>query len=198
MTRRQKRVLYLTCWCRKRPSAIQTPIDSDVSSMPLPLSASYSGPSHMAEVKPARQPRRAVGRPMQRRSRPNLRADYTSTIPIRQPETPRAGRFASSAPSTYSPLHLTAASPSAAFAKMHAGGFKPKQTPARSQMIAAREAQEAKEAREAKEAKETQDRVRKERSGSTTPGPSTTSGLSDKVKGMVNHASKGKRVKTQS
>ena len=67
-------------------------------------------------------------------------------------------------------------------------------------MIAAKEAQEAKEAKEAKEA---QDRVRKERSGSTTPGPNTTSGLSDKIKDMVNHANgtdvnKGKRVKRQS
>lgn len=73
-------------------------------------------------------------------------------------------------------------------------------------MIAAKEAQqakEAKEAREAREAKEAGDRVRKERSGSTTPGPSTSSGLSDKIKGMVNHpngtdANKGKRVKRQS
>lgn len=63
-------------------------------------------------------------------------------------------------------------------------------------MNATREAQEAKE-------KEAQARIRKERSGSTTPGPSTGSGLSDKIKDMVhqsgvNDANKGKRLKRQS
>lgn len=127
---------------------------------------------------------------MQRRSRQNLRGDVSSTIPIRPAETPRSARFTSaSAPSTYSPLHTTLQSPSAAFAKMNAGGFKPRQTPARTQMHAAAAA--AKEAEEAERA-----RVRKERSGSTTPGPSSSSALTKKIKELPNgDANKGKKPK---
>lgn len=180
----------MTCWCRKRPSTASSPIDTDSSSMPLPLAASYSGPSPDLDFKIPKGPRRSNGRLAARRSRQNLRNDHSSTIPIRQPETPRGGRFASSAPSVYSPMHATP-SPNAAFAKMTAGGFKPKQTPARSLMLATKEAQEAQEAK-----------IRKERSesGSTTPGPSSGSGLSSRIKDLVNRpgvasASKGKRVK---
>lgn len=167
-----------------------SPIDADSSSMPLPLAASYSGPSPDLEFKIPRGPRRSTGRLAARRSRQNLRNDHSSTIPIRQPETPRGGRFASSAPSVYSPMHATP-SPNAAFAKMTAGGFKPKQTPARSLMLATREAKEAEEAK-----------IRKERSesGSTTPGPGSGAGLSSRIKDLVDRpgvasASKGKRVK---
>lgn len=181
-------MLYLTCWCRKRPSTVSPPLDADTSSFPLPLAASYSGPSPMVnDLKPPRKPRQMHARPTQRRSRPNLRNDFSSTIPIRQPETPRPGRLASSAPSTYSPLSI-AQSPSAAFAKMNAGGFRPRQTPARSLINAAKEAKEAEEAAAARA------RVRKERSGSTTPGPSTGSALSDKIKDLAD-VSKGKRLR---
>jgi hypothetical protein len=183
--RRQKRILYMTCWCRKRPSTQSTPLDADPSTFPLPLAASYSGPPSTTDFKVPKGPRRQAGRPLQRRSRPNLKNDYSSTIPIRQPETPKYNRFASSAPSVYSPMHATP-SPSAAFAKMTAGGFRPKQTPARSLMQAA------------KDAEESAARIRKERSGSSTPGP-TGSALSDRIKDMANKAgvesSKGKRVR---
>jgi hypothetical protein len=70
---------------------------------------------------------------------------------------------------------------------MNAGGFRPKQTPARSMMHAAKEAEEAEQAR-----------IRKERSESTTPGPS--SGLSSRIKEMakktgVEDSTKGKRLR---
>lgn len=191
-------MLYLTCWCRKRPSNIAQSLDTDVSFFPLPLAASYSGPSDMPEIKPIRQPRKVSGKSLQRRSRQNLRADYSSTIPIRQPETPApraAFRLASSAPSTYSPLNGPAPmNPSAAFAKMQKGGFKPRQTPARSMMNAAAAA--AKEAEEAERA-----RVRKDRSESTTPKPTgPSSALSNRLKDMTNRpavgdANRGKKVK---
>lgn len=176
----------MTCWCRKRHSAQSTPLDADPSTFPLPLAASYSGPPSTTDFKIPKGPRRQAGRPLQRRSRPNLKNDYSSTIPIRQPETPKHSRFASSAPSVYSPLHANP-SPSAVFAKMTAGGFRPKQTPARSLMQAAKDAEEAEQAR-----------IRKERSESTTPGPSG-SALSARIKDMANksgvESSKGKRVR---
>jgi len=175
----------MTCWCRKQHSAISTPQDGDPSTFPLPLAASYSGPPSTLDFKIPKNPRR-VGKPLHRRSRPNLKGDYSSTIPIRQPETPKGTRFATSAPSVYSPMHATP-SPNAAFAKMTAGGFRPKQTPARSLMHAAKEADEAE-----------RERKRQERSGSLTPGPSgsaLSSRMKDIKKSGVEESSKGKRLR---
>jgi len=136
-------VLFLTCWCRKRLSQIPTAKDTD--SFPLPISSAFTpsiphaqGNALSPNLRSYRPPRsnhnRSNARSGQRKSKLNLKAaakgDSSNTIPIRGFEAPKAPRLASSAPSTYSPLHPTA-SPASALAKMTAGGFKPRQTPAR-------------------------------------------------------------------
>jgi hypothetical protein len=171
--RRQKRILFLTCWCRKRP---QHPADpSDQSSFPLPISASFSSPPSSS---PLHHRRVNYSRVTRRRSKSNLKSmpNVTGTIPIRSFETPKPTRLATSAPSTF----LATPSPSSALARMTAGGFRPKQTPARVLINAARE-QPVVDLTEV-------DRVRKERSESTTPGPGVV-GIMDAV------GEKGKRVK---
>ena len=145
--RRQKRVLFLTRWCRKRPS--RNPSPSDSTSFPLPISSSFIPPAHAAHgttfipINRSHRPRinhnRSNARPGQRKSKLTLKSaangDPSNTIPIRGFETPTARGMAASAPSSY-PVHATL-SPSAALAKMTAGGFRPRQTPARATMNAA-------------------------------------------------------------
>ena len=145
--RRQKRVLFLTCWCRKRPS--RDPSPSYSNSFPLPISSSFIPPAHAAHgatsipiirsYRPRSSHNRSNARPGQRKSKltikPAANGDPSNTIPIRGFETPKALRMAASAPSPYS-THATL-SPSAALAKMTAGGYRPRQTPARDSMNAA-------------------------------------------------------------
>lgn len=197
--RRQKRVLFATCWCRKRPAVPSSPADR--TSFPLPLSSSFHGTTTtssnevaLASVRNARALKsmtRTNGRMIHKRSKPNLKAgDPSSTIPIRGMETPRSHhRLASSAPSisTFSNLHgrEPTPSPAGAMAKMTAGGFRPRQP--RTLINAARAAQEAEKA-----LKEEQKRTRSERSDSTTPVP--TSGLGRLVGRLVTPPSKKGRV----
>lgn len=147
--------------------------------------------------------------------------DQSSTIPIRgmgmnertpQPATPRANRLASSAPSTFSPLY---GGPNP-IARMTAGGFKPRQTAARAMMHPPPPVSSSATARRASTQVDSQsgvglaasasrdNRVTRERSGSTTPGaPSTststsksalTAGLRAMPSGIA-PGEKGKRVK---
>jgi len=107
-------------------------------------------------------------------------------------ETPRPSRLASSAPSTY-------ATPSpqvqqAAMAKMTAGGFKPRQTPARVLLnaAAASHRQETIDLTSPVKSGISAERVRKERSESATPVPSNA--LLDNIVNVDKNAA-GKRVK---
>lgn len=180
--RRQKRVLFLTCWCRKRP--IQPAEVSDQSSFPAPISASLSSPPAPLAI---RHRRVNHARATRRKSKPNLKPvpPVTGTIPIRGMETPRTSRLASSAPSTFP---IATPSPSAAaLARMTAGGFKPR-TPARMMLSAARASAQPVDLEES--------RVRKDRSESTTPGPgSVVVGVMDTLVAGAPGAAKGKRVK---
>ena len=174
-------MLFLTSWCRKRPS--QSP-SLDTSTLPLQISssstlppASAHGPNSLSHNRSYRHPRsnhnRSNARPGHRKSKPNLKG-ISSTIPIRGYETPKPARLATSAPTTYSPLHGTT-SPAAALARMTAGGYKPRQTPARVAFNAA-----AARSKDGIEAVDLTDlpgdgeeavRVRKERSASATSRP---------------------------
>jgi hypothetical protein len=181
----------------------------DRTAFPSSLSSSFNSAAisnevALASVRSARalksMSRNTSGRIMHKRSRTNLRAgDPSSTIPIRgmeAPVKPSHGRLASSAPSTstFSSLHYPrepTPSPAGAMAKMTAGGFRPRQTPARSLINAAKAAKQAEDA-----LKEEQKRARDE---STTPVPSRgLGGLVDRLvttpPGMADPG-KGKRVK---
>lgn len=156
--RRTKRVLFLTCWCRKRPSHVSNP-DEDSTAFPQaisssftpPTSMSFQQPSQIAAAKALRQQRihnRTNHRPTRRKSKINIKAAggkpdiIAATIPIRGMETPprsSSSRLAVSAPSTFNLNGL--ASPQAALAKMNVGGFRPKQTPARIVINAAKASQ---------------------------------------------------------
>lgn len=204
MRRRQKRVLFLTCWCRKRYGQQSTPPE-DQGSYPLPISASHPsapGPSSIHKVPFNRQTRSAHNRNharlSNRKSKQNLKAAagtdiIASTIPIRGMETPRATRMASSAPSTMSPLSTVATL--AALAKMTAHGFKPRQTPSRLQLNAA--AAKKQGANPVPEANEGGGAVRKERSESGQPSPGAFPDLAESSFGgeLNTLSSKGKRVK---
>ncbi|KAK8846689.1 hypothetical protein IAR55_005776 [Kwoniella newhampshirensis] len=217
-SKRQKRVLFLTCWCRNRPTA--HPTTQVETAFPAAISASFSSPTssleplgplsntnairshrynhhnhHHSRKSKAASSLRIIGGS-------NNKNDQSSTIPIRGmeqrsipevvPSTPRANRLASSAPAGFStPGGGPTQSP---MARMTAGGFKPRQTPARMMMHAKLEAEA--EAQAQAQAKE-KERARKDRdrSGSTTPGPSSalTAGLRGNLQGMA--GDKGKRVK---
>ncbi|ORY25354.1 Maf1 regulator-domain-containing protein [Naematelia encephala] len=181
-SRRQKRVLFLTTWCRKRGGSLAQLAPDETSVFPSQISSSFTSGSAFPGFStrpphPRSLHNRANARPGHKRSRGNLKAtiagDMSSTIPIRGMETPRSTRLATSAPSSFTPLHQTPSQSAAAMARMTAGGFKPKQTPARMLINAAAAAKEAEE-----------QRVRKERSES--------------AQSLLAHESpttKGKRVK---
>ncbi|WVQ68904.1 uncharacterized protein L199_007113 [Kwoniella botswanensis] len=214
-SKRQKRILFLTCWCRNRPSH---PIPQVESAFPVQISASFSSPSsssfeHLVPLvnsAASRTHRYTHHHSHHRKSKSNLRTissksgdNTSSTIPIRGMERPSySNQIAPSTPRTTSRLASSAPGSNTGFmgtkspmTKMMAGGFKPKQTPARAAMNAQQQQQQQ---------QKTQDgpvdigRTR-ERSGSTTPGPSvgSTSALTAGLRGNIHGlgAEKGKRVK---
>jgi hypothetical protein len=179
--RRMKRVLFLSCWCRRRPSHVAQPIDEDMGSFPVAISSSFNSPSFDSSFSSPLRAQKAQRisakhKSSHRKSKPNpaaagIKGDLSATIPIRGMETPRPSRLASSAPSTY-------ATPSpqvqqAAMAKMTAGGFKPRQTPARVLLnaAAASHKQNIIDVTSPVRSGISAERVRKERSNSTTPVP---------------------------
>lgn len=217
--RRQKRVLFITAWCRKRPSNDEAPTDQlEVGSLPLPISSSFTPPSSSFQgITPITKSRPRVShhnlsnaRPNHRRSKPTSKLSTgrtlaNQTIPIRSSVAPQAPvtplRVASSAPaSTLSPI----ASPSF----RSNPGIKPRQTSARliinasknssagsSTAGASRTKGAATAAQFSTSVEGESSRVRKERSGSLTPGP--VFGLVDAVVGsnVASDVGKGKRVK---
>ncbi|WVW78816.1 hypothetical protein I302_100778 [Kwoniella bestiolae CBS 10118] len=215
-SKRQKRVLFLTCWCRNRPLH---PMPQIESAFPVQISASFSSPSssfeHLVPLvnSAASRTHRYTHHHSHnhRKSKSNLRTisksgdSTSSTIPIRgierpsysqqiAPATPRTSRLASSAPGgnvgfgTKSPM-----------TKMMAGGFKPKQTPARAAMNAQQQQQQQSQQPAIDITSSTSSSRTRERSGSTTPGPSVgstsalTAGLRGNIQGLG--GDKGKRVK---
>lgn len=182
-----KRVLFFSCWCRKRSSHV-LPVEDDSGAFPLAIGSSFSPPSGFAgSLQSALRPQRQRHNPRMntktRKARPNpkdgpARGAESSRIPIRGgPETPRNTRLASSAPS-----HFSTPSPrttQAALARMAKGGFKPRQTPARVMLNAAAASNTPKGpvestsppiARTGIMSGLSAERVRKERSESATPG----------------------------
>ncbi|RXK42136.1 hypothetical protein M231_00493 [Tremella mesenterica] len=199
-SKRQKRVLFITCWCRKRHLHSL----STSTAFPLPISSSLgsssSGPTSVPLfARTIRQPKpmtSPISRLAYRRSKLNLRpkADMSGTIPIRGMETyQRTGRLASSAPSS-SPLITSNQS---RFDKMKTGGFKPHQTPARTVLNAANvSGMPPKVMSTATSA--LSEKIRKDRSESTTPGRNVGMvGNVEKVKDAENSVeeSKGKKTK---
>nr|XP_019008828.1 uncharacterized protein I206_06512 [Kwoniella pini CBS 10737]OCF47609.1 hypothetical protein I206_06512 [Kwoniella pini CBS 10737] len=211
-SKRQKRVLFLTCWCRNRPLH---PVKHIESAFPVQISASFSSPTssfeHLVPLNNGgtirsnrynhhthhRKPKSSL-----RTISSSIKGDATSsTIPIRgmerpalhqQPATPRSHRLASSAPGASSFGNGT----KSPMTKMMAGGFKPRQTPARVALNA--NSNKPKEVIDVDSLPDINSRTR-ERSGSTTPGPSTgstsalTAGLRNNIQGIG--GDKGKRVK---
>ena len=184
-----KRVLFISCWCRKRPTYQSSPVDNDGGVFPAAISSSFSSPPTLPASVPA--PIRTIrnqkfsGRRHDRKPKVThkvngIKNDLSSTIPIRGMETPKAPRMATSAPSAFT------SSPQAALAKMTAGGFKPRQTPARVLLNAAaasgtsgsgnRPAVDLSTSPTTSTTSFLDDRVRKERSLSATPTPTFASG----------------------
>jgi len=182
---------------------VSQPVDEDLGAFPVAISSSFNSPSFdSSSISPLRSQKAhrysAKHKSSHRKVKPSLasagiKGDLSATIPIRGLETPRPSRLASSAPSTY-------ATPSpqvqqAAMAKMTAGGFKPRQTPARVLLnaAAASHKQTIIDMTSPVSSGISAERVRKERSESATPGPS-----SSLLGNMVNSTDKnaaGKRVK---
>ncbi|ORX33498.1 Maf1 regulator-domain-containing protein [Kockovaella imperatae] len=221
--KRTKRILFLTCWCRRRPSQVQAPPIEDGTSFPLPISSSFGStpaltPQVGTQTRSSRSHRvhnRSNARPT-RRSKLTIRDPRAereaSTIPIRGMETPRprvqpaTPRLASSAPSLISAL-----SPQAALAKMSVGGFRPKQTPARAAMNATgtrvtgggggggggggmTPRTATATTLPPSTGVENENRIRREGSKSSTPGGGTLMGMGTNVVDSV-PGTKGKRVK---
>ncbi|KAL7423308.1 hypothetical protein Q5752_002609 [Cryptotrichosporon argae] len=205
-SRRQKRVLFLTTWCRKRPSH-SSPVDyAEPGSLPLPISSALSPPSgthglpSAPRLRATRHQNLTNLRPSQRKKGrvsggglPSPIDRLTSTIPIRSLATP--------APVTHQPLRLASSAPTPtafshvqpkishvdAMAKMTAGGFKPRlpgqnKVPAKSLLSAA--------VKSAARDSEADSRVRKERS--ETPGSQTGGGAAPLGSAL---AESSKRVK---
>ncbi|KAK6904082.1 hypothetical protein I203_107596 [Kwoniella mangroviensis CBS 8507] len=211
-SKRQKRILFLTCWCRNRPSH---PIPQIESAFPVQISASFSSPSsssfeHLVPLvnsAASRTHRYTHHHSHHRKSKSNLRTissksgdNTSSTIPIRGMERPSySNQIAPSTPRTTSRLASSAPGSNTGFmgtkspmTKMMAGGFKPKQTPARAAMNAQQQQQQ-----KPQDGPVDIGRTR-ERSGSTTPGPSvgSTSALTAGLRGNIHGlGEKGKRVK---
>ncbi|BEI88449.1 uncharacterized protein CcaverHIS019_0111670 [Cutaneotrichosporon cavernicola] len=213
-SKRQKRVLLITAWCRKRPSHDDAqPTDQfESGSLPLPISSSFTSPSttfqslasQSAKSRPPRVSHHNLSnaRPNHRRSKlasklATGRTLAAQTIPIRSsvtaqdPVTPV--RFASSAPA---PTMPPIASPSFRVNT----GIKPRQTSARLMINANAKAAAASKAEPTTaqmsgSVEGESSRVRKERSGSLTPGPGL--GLVDALtsSGVGSDVAKGKRVK---
>ncbi|TXT15914.1 hypothetical protein VHUM_00417 [Vanrija humicola] len=222
-SKRQKRVLFITTWCRKRPSHEREPTDFHESgSMPLPISSSWTPPvSNIQSLSPqssksSRPPRvnhhnLSNARPNHRRSKlaklTTGKSLTSSTIPIRGLPTPVSpatpSRLAASAPSTITPI----VSP-ASMSRFGGPGIKPRQTAARMLVNAAATQRPSPISPVATansgigasrpKASEPDSRVRKERSGSLTPGPGSALGnIVESMVGssVVTDAAKGKRVK---
>ncbi|WVF70138.1 hypothetical protein IAT40_004926 [Kwoniella sp. CBS 6097] len=237
-SKRQKRVLFLTCYCRNRPFH---PVPQVESAFPAPISASFSSPSssfeHLAPLNNGnaiRTHRYQHHNHHQRKPRSSIRTigsnlakgDQSSTIPIRgmeqrsfgaQPVTPRANRLTSSAPGNFGASGAGGGSSNQSpMARMMAGGFKPRQTPARTLINAAQAHDSPSKAKTGSSSKvagvqekaegiidvggsSSSNRTRRERSGSTTPGPGSvtgsTSALTAGLRGNIPGMDKGKRVK---
>ena len=118
-----KRVLFLTCWCRKQPSQFPQPPIEDDTSFPLPISSSFTpvppaipppGTAQARSLRVHRPHNRSNAKPGGRKSKLNVKSADASkaevesvTIPIRGMEgakATRGGRMASSAPSAFQPL----------------------------------------------------------------------------------------------
>jgi hypothetical protein len=209
-----KRVLFLTCWARKRPSHVSSPPDDDSGAFPLAISSSFSSTGGLSGSAsgPTRTPRsQRLNRTNHRSRKPKIshrlatpaeKGALSSTIPIRGMETPRPARLASSAPSAYQTPSPQVQQ--AALAKMSIGGFRPRQTPARVLLNAAAASNKvidltsstsASPVTPAPKSGISAERVRKERSESTTPGPNHILGsVAGGSPGGVEPAG-GKRVK---
>ncbi|KAK4683953.1 repressor of RNA polymerase III transcription MAF1, partial [Tremellales sp. Uapishka_1] len=203
-SKRQKRILFLTSWCRQRsthslPSASESTFPLTISSHTPPITTTTI---HLTKTRQSRGTRNPSNpRPGQRKKPSTSKLSVgktvqTSTIPIRGMQTPQA-RLASSAPTTYHSLSFrdreVTPSPAAALARMTKGGFKPKQTPARNAINKKLVDEPVVESGGGGIEEENQ-RVRKDRSESTTPGPSRKAGLIS-LMGAAAEESKGKRVK---
>nr|XP_018265819.1 uncharacterized protein I303_02193 [Kwoniella dejecticola CBS 10117]OBR87977.1 hypothetical protein I303_02193 [Kwoniella dejecticola CBS 10117] len=220
-SKRQKRVLFLTCWCRNRPLH---PVPHIESAFPVQISASFSSPTspfeHFVPLSNGTSTRshRYNHHTQHRKPKSSLRTisssvkgdNTSSTIPIRgmekpsyhqQPATPRsAHRLASSAPGGNNSFGAGTGTKSP-MTKMMAGGFKPRQTPARVALNASVKPKDVIDVGalpELSSHSKERDRER-ERSGSTTPGPSTgstsalTAGLRGNIQGIG--GDKGKSLK---
>ncbi|WVR04371.1 hypothetical protein IAU60_001373 [Kwoniella sp. DSM 27419] len=225
-SKRQKRILFLTCYCRNRPFQATPQVES---AFPAPISASFASPSssfeHHAPLVSGisiRSHRYNHHNHHTRKPRSSIRTvsssvnrnDTSATIPIRGmeqrsfgalPVTPRANRMASSAPSMFGVAAGSGGTSQSPMARMTAGGFKPRQTPART-LINAQATAKGKAVGAGAEEESVIDltRVRRERSGSTTPEPgsasgsvagSATSALTAGLRGNIPGMDKGKRVK---
>lgn len=196
-------MLFITTWARKRPSHEGAPIDKTLAgSLPLPISASLTPPTAgfagghgftPRSPKTKRHHNLSNARPSHRRAKMAKLAQgktlQASTIPIRGlglststpvPTTPTAGRMAASAPATSAGIlsPSTVASPGA-MTRM-SGSLRPRQTTARMLINAAQQQQKQPNQPDRLD----RDRIRKERSGSLTPGPP-----------LIPVAEGGKRVK---
>ncbi|WOO77864.1 Repressor of RNA polymerase III transcription maf1 [Vanrija pseudolonga] len=223
-SKRQKRVLFITTWCRKRPSHEREPTDFHESgSMPLPISSSWTPPVSSLQgfsplaSKSSRPPRvnhhnLSNARPNHRRSKlaklSTGKSLTSATIPIRGLPTPVSpatpSRLAASAPSTITTPIISPPSMS----RFGGPGIKPRQTAARMLVNAAATTRPSPIlpvtttnsgiGASRPKASEPDSRVRKERSGSLTPGPgSALGGIVESIVGssVVTDAAKGKRVK---
>lgn len=196
-------MLFLSSWCRKRPTNNSSSLDDDSDAFPQPISSSFTPPSVYASSPIPRQTRQKVHRlPKHRKaSMKGEKSDISSMIPIRGAATARPSRLAASAPSTFAPTPSPQAS-QAALAKMTAGGFRPRQTPARVILNAAAATTKPKDVIDMTnpDTPTSAQRVRKERSESSTPGPGPVASRllldnmvpADGVQATAN----GKRVKT--
>lgn len=187
-TRRQKRVLFLTCWCRKRSPFLLSPTPTETA-FPAPISASsFTPPSHTSLLA-ARNRYRPRPKPTSRLHKKTSHSHLTTPkvsgkgdsevdtsllIPIRGMDpsrstpAPTAQRLASSAPAPGSGF-LMSPSGQGALAKMSAGGFRPGKATARAVIHAARLSDVGLPGPKVDTA---EDRIRKERSESTqSSGP---------------------------
>nr|ODN76443.1 hypothetical protein L203_06399 [Cryptococcus depauperatus CBS 7841] len=146
--KRQKRILFLTCWCRHVPvsQSIISERSIETSALPSSITASVS-PSSFENIPKLPAPsttkqkphsRKARRHPFRERNNFSAASNEISTIPIRglarplptpMATTPRSERLAISAPGEFSGLNPLDMQTS--MTRMKVGGFKPRQTPAR-------------------------------------------------------------------
>lgn len=213
-------MLFITSWCRKRANTLSSPPEPStmmLSAFPAPISASFTPPTSHMGLTPMSlgkyRPRTHNSANARRRgSKQNLKgaangsSGLSGTIPIRSVHTPQRadhGRLATSAPSAFMDIPTTPGSASN-IARMTAGGFKPRPTPARVMMNATRESTPTrsipapvKTVSAGKNEVEEASRVRKDRSESTTPGATIPPSLLEQrmAKSKAVPDPKGKRTK---